>query len=60
MTSNNINNKNNSNNNNNDDDDDDSYSSKNHPKGPLLILKVYSLRLSQGMAERCPLKATQK
>ena len=47
MTSNNINNKNNSNNNNNNnnnndyDDDDNSYSTKNHPKWPLLILKVY-------------------
>ena len=45
MNSNNINNKNNSNNNNNNnndyDDDDNSYSTKNHPKWPLLILKVY-------------------
>ena len=45
MNSNNINNKNNSNNNNNNYndyvDDDNSYSTKNHPKWPLLILKVY-------------------
>ena len=33
----------NSNNNNDDDDDDDdnSFCTKNHPKGPLLIVKVY-------------------